>query len=147
MSAAIVPDVAEPVAGDTGGVAPTVAPAAAAEEIPAAALDSTPDVHAHTAAPIEPSAQTPAATTPAGDAGTVVVEGSPPSEAATQPAGEPSSAPPPPVTEESPTRKPPPGGDPGAGSFAAPANQGALAFLLVTALVALGVFVLFSLRR
>lgn len=146
--AAIIADVAAAAAGETGAVASTVAPPSAAEAIPAAALDSTADVHAHTATPIEPSAQTPEATTPAGDAETVVVEGSPPSEAATQPAGEPSPVPPPPAAEESPARKPPPpGGDPGAGSFAAPTNQGALAFLLVTALVALGVFVLFSLRR
>ena len=146
--AAIIRNVAATAPGDAGAVAPTVAPAVAVGVIPAAALDPTPDVHAHMATPIDPSARTPAPTTPGGDAETAVVEGSPPSEAATQPAGEPSPAPPPPAAEEPPAKKPPPpGGDPGAGSFAAPANQGGLAFLLVTALVALGVFVLFSLRR
>jgi hypothetical protein len=145
--AAIIPDVAPAAAGDTGAVAPTVTPAAAAEETPAAALDSTADVHAHTTTPIELSAQAPTTPAPTGDGETAAVESSPPSETATQPAGEPSPAPPTGAAGESSAEKPPPSGQPGAGAFAEPANQGALTFLLVTALVALGVFVLFSLRR
>jgi hypothetical protein len=145
--AAIIPDVARAAAGDTGAVAPTVTPAAAAEETPAAALDSTADVHAHTTTPIELSAQAPTTPAPTGDGETAAVESSPPSETATQPAGEPSPAPPTGAAGESSAEKPPPSGQPGAGAFAEPANQGALTFLLVTALVALGVFVLFSLRR
>jgi hypothetical protein len=145
--AAIIPDVARAAAGDTGAVAPTVTPAAAAEETPAAALDSTADVHAHTTTPIELSAQAPTTPAPTGDGETAAVESSPPSETATQPAGEPSPAPPPGAAGESSAEKPPPSGQPGAGAFAEPANQGTLTFLLVTALVALGVFVLFSLRR
>ena len=118
--AAIMPDVAAAAADDTGAVAQTVVPASVTEEVSPAALDSIADVHAHTATPVESSAQTPAATTP---------------------------EPPPPAAEEPSAEKPPPSGEPGAGSLAEPADQGALAFLLVTALIVLGVFVLFSLRR
>jgi len=112
----------------------------------------TPSLVAVEALPTEPdvdtsSVDTPPTTAPV-EAGEEVATVSPPVTPAAQsadprpasaPAASGSSAPEPTISGDA---------EAGAGSIAAPAsNQGTFAFLLVTALVALGVFVLFSLRR